>query len=84
MQNIEVIDITGNGNNTLDLKASDVLDMSSTTNTLKVVGNAGDTVDVNAMHETGVTHTEAGVTYKVYAEAGVSIELWVDKDLTVI
>ena len=43
IQNVEIIDLTGTGNNTLML--ADVLDISSTTNTLRIDGNAGDTVD---------------------------------------
>jgi Ca2+-binding RTX toxin-like protein len=44
--NTERIDMTGGGNDTLKLNALDVLALSSTTNTLTVVGNAGDTVDL--------------------------------------
>jgi len=44
LQDIEVIDLTGAGNNTLKLSALEVLNLSSTTNTLKVDGNAGDSV----------------------------------------
>jgi Ca2+-binding RTX toxin-like protein len=41
---VEVIDIAGTGNNTVALKLSDVLAMSSTTDTLRIDGNAGDRV----------------------------------------
>lgn len=41
---IEVIDLTGTGNNTLTLLARDLLNLSDTSNTLRVTGNAGDTV----------------------------------------
>lgn len=44
--NVETINMTGANNNTLTLKKADVLDISSTTDTLKVLGNAGDTVDL--------------------------------------
>jgi Ca2+-binding RTX toxin-like protein len=43
--NIEKIDMTG-GIQTLKLGKADVLDISSTTNTLTIVGDAGDTVDL--------------------------------------
>ena len=82
--NIEVIDITGSGDNTLEIKASDVLDMSSTTDILKVIANAGDTVKATDMHDTGMVRTENGVTYKIYAEAGVDIQLWIDENATVV
>ena len=44
LRNIEVIDITGAGNNTLKLTAREVLNLSSTTNTLTINGNSGDAV----------------------------------------
>jgi hypothetical protein len=45
--NIEQIDLSAPGNNSLTLNVSDLLDLSSTTNTLKVLGNAGDSVDID-------------------------------------
>jgi Ca2+-binding RTX toxin-like protein len=42
---VEIIDLTGTGDNTLMLDLDDVLAMSSTTNTLRVGGNAGDSVN---------------------------------------
>ena len=44
---VELVDLTGSGNNSLSLKASDVLDLSETTNTLKVLGDTGDAVNAN-------------------------------------
>jgi hypothetical protein len=44
IQNIEVINLAGTGNNTLAVSAADVLNVSVTSHTLKVEGNAGDTV----------------------------------------
>ena len=44
ISNIETINITGDGNNSLTLTALELLDLSETTNTLKVIGNKGDTV----------------------------------------
>ena len=41
---IETIRLFGNGDNTLTLTAADVLNLSDTTNTLKVNGNAGDRI----------------------------------------
>lgn len=46
IKNVEQIDLTGAGNNRLTLNLSDVIDISSTTNTLKVLGTIGDTVDI--------------------------------------
>ena len=42
---IETIDITGSGNNTLTLDVLEVLNSSNTSNTLTVIGNAGDSVN---------------------------------------
>jgi hypothetical protein len=44
VKNIEHIDITGSGNNTLTLNVHDVLDIPDTEHTLLVTGDAGDTV----------------------------------------
>jgi hypothetical protein len=45
IQDIEVIDITGSGNNTLKLNLNDLLHASTSTNILKVLGNSGDKVN---------------------------------------
>jgi hypothetical protein len=51
---IERIDL-GRGDNTLEIRKGDLLDLSDTTNQLKVVGNTGDTVElVGAWHDDGV------------------------------
>ncbi|WP_052700665.1 beta strand repeat-containing protein [Methylocucumis oryzae] len=44
IKDIETINLTGSGNNTLVLTANAVLNLSSTSNTLKVLGNKGDSV----------------------------------------
>ncbi len=44
IQDIEVIDLAGSGNNTLKLSAREVVNLSSTTNTLRVDGNTGDSI----------------------------------------
>jgi Ca2+-binding RTX toxin-like protein len=43
---IETFNMTGANNNTLTLNINDVLSFSTTTNTLTVLGNAGDTVNL--------------------------------------
>ena len=45
IQNVEIVDLTGSGNNTLTLALADVLAISSSTDTLRVDGNAGDAVN---------------------------------------
>lgn len=44
--NTETMNMTGLNNNTVILNAQDVLDLSSTTNQVTVLGNVGDTVDL--------------------------------------
>jgi len=41
---IEIIDLSGSGNNTLSVNLLDLLNLSDTSNTLKVDGNAGDAI----------------------------------------
>jgi len=52
---IERIDLTGSGNNTLELGARDLVDLSASTNSLRVDGNAGDSVNlVGAWSDGGI------------------------------
>ena len=46
VQEIERIDLTGTGNNALVVSKLEVLNLSSTSNTLRVIGDAGDSVDL--------------------------------------
>jgi methionine-rich copper-binding protein CopC len=64
IDSIEVIDLTGSGNNSLTLTARDVLNLSDYSNRLKVDGNAGDTV------QTGSGWTDGGVAggYHTYTQ----------------
>ncbi|SGZ73104.1 Alkaline phosphatase [Bathymodiolus thermophilus thioautotrophic gill symbiont] len=88
IQDIEIIDLTGSGNNILKLNLNDLLDISSSTNVLKVIGNSGDKVDIelNANDFTrGIVKTEAGIDYYIYSNINASTaKLWVDQDLDVI
>ena len=59
----------------------DVLDLSSTTNTLRVDGNAGDVVDRNLGWTTGGTQTIGANMYRSYTQ-GAAV-LLVDTDITV-
>ncbi|MNC92597.1 hypothetical protein D3C83_90510 [compost metagenome] len=44
--NMEQINLTGGGNNILTLNTQDVLDFSTTTNTIRVLGDAGDSINI--------------------------------------
>jgi hypothetical protein len=75
--NVETISMKGAGDNALVLTARDVLDLSSTTNTLRVLGEAGDSVNIVGKFDVGAT---SGVftTYTVG-----SARLLVDTDINV-
>lgn len=64
---IETLDLTGSGNNTLNLALADLLDMSNSTNQLFVNGNAGDKVNVvGAGWSNAGTSTVNGILYTHY------------------
>lgn len=76
---IEIIDITGSGANTLTVTAQDVLDMSSTTNILIVRGNADDTVNASGFSDSGTNKTIGAVDYDVYTNG--SATLWLSQQI---
>ncbi|CAB5505885.1 hypothetical protein formerly called flagellar hook-length control protein FliK, partial [Bathymodiolus thermophilus thioautotrophic gill symbiont] len=86
IQDIEIIDLTGSGNNTLTLNLNDLLDISSSTNVLKVVGNSGDKVEVKTLgfEKSNATEVANGITYDIYSHASASTaKLWLAQNLTV-
>ena len=82
--NIEAIDITGTGDNTLVLSASDVLDItgSGAANTLIVSADAGDTVNAASFVDTNTTKTIDSISYDVYTSGAAT--LLIDPNATVI
>jgi len=77
--NVEIINLTGSGNNTLTLNLADVLALSSTTNTLRVDGNAGDIVHRGAGWTPGADQVIGAQTYDTFTQ-GTAI-LLVDTDV---
>jgi Ca2+-binding RTX toxin-like protein len=78
IKNVELVDMTGGGNHKLSLNLSDILDISSSTNTLKVLGNAGDSVDIAGSFTRG--GASGGFrTYKVGTAT-----LLIDTEMTVV
>jgi hypothetical protein len=75
--NVETISMKGAGDNLLTLAARDVLDISSTTNTLKVLGETGDSV--NILDDFDVGETSRGFTTYTIGSA----RLLVDRDVDV-
>jgi hypothetical protein len=90
IQDIEIIDLTGSGDNTLKLNLNDLLDISSETNTLRVIGDSGDKVEATGFNKSTASDVANGitlgnVTYDVYINTSASTaELWIDQDLEVI
>jgi hypothetical protein len=59
--------MTGSGDNTLKLNLDDLLDASTSTNILKVLGNSGDKVIATGFDDSTTEKTVDGVTYTVVA-----------------
>jgi serralysin len=74
---IETIDLSHAGANTLILKASDVLALSSSTDTLRVLGDGADTVDIVG------AHADQGVSGAFHRYTLGLATLLVDKDIDV-
>jgi hypothetical protein len=81
LKDIEQIDlVAGSLNNTLTVTQQTLLDLSSTSNRLTVLGGAGDTVNANGF-TAGAIQVVNGITYKTYTNGAA--ELWVQQDVTV-
>ncbi|WP_371365429.1 Ig-like domain-containing protein [Pseudomonas sp. QL9] len=99
LSSIEVIDLTGTGNNALKLSVSDVLEQGgkdlfrvSGEVQMMVNGNAGDTVNLDDLLGNGMdvgdwakgsSVTVDGVTYVSYQHSGLDAELLVQSGVTV-
>ncbi|MES3009048.1 MAG: Ig-like domain-containing protein [Pseudomonadota bacterium] len=72
LDNIEVIDLTGSGNNSVTLTAVDVRSLSDTTNTLRVNGNSGDSTLL-----IGAWNTDNNVSggYKTYSLGAATVQV---------
>ncbi len=88
IQDIEKIDITGSGDNDLILNLNNVLDASTSTNILKVLGNSGDSVNASGFAKISGDETEGSITYDVYTHSGANTDanaaLWVQQDINLI
>jgi Ca2+-binding RTX toxin-like protein len=77
---LEIVDLTGTGNNTLSLGRLDVPNVSDTTHTLRVDGNAGDrVVSLGQGWTIGATVEIGGTLYQAYLAGEAT--LLVDTDL---
>jgi Ca2+-binding RTX toxin-like protein len=65
---IEVIDVTGSGSNTLTLDFQEVVNISSSSNTLLVRRDIGDTVNIGSGWTQQVDQTVDSVTYDIFTQ----------------
>jgi hypothetical protein len=98
ISSIEIIDITGTGNNTLNLSLGDVLELGETslftedeTVQMMIKGNAGDVVNLDDLLADGTDPgdwagqgqvTVEGVTYNVFQHSGLDAQLLVQDGVT--
>ncbi|WP_198361458.1 VCBS domain-containing protein [Halomonas sp. N3-2A] len=75
--NIERFDLAKGGGNSLDaLRPEDVLEMTDDRNTLSILGDENDTVDLGAGWTEGGNLIEDGVTFRVYnADEDISLKV---------
>jgi hypothetical protein len=79
--NVEIIDLTGTGNNTLTVALADVLAISSTTDTLRIDGNGGDIANSDdAGWVAGLDQIIGPNTYHSYTQSTAT--LLIDTDIT--
>ncbi len=72
---VEVIDITGTGNNTLTLSARDVFNLSEQSNLLTVRGNVGDIVGLDRGWTRGANRTIGPDTFQVYTQGAAILRV---------
>lgn len=75
LQDVETLDITGTGGNQLTLNADSVLQMSSTTDTVRVVHDADDVVFYGAGWQVDVPQIVDEQFLHILMQAGASIEV---------
>ena len=84
IKDIEIFDLTGSGNNALKFSIADILDLDTDQNILKVIGDAGDSVEAVGYTDSGIDQSQDGKTFDVYSAAGVVSEVWIEQVLQVI
>ncbi len=82
IKDIEQIDlVAGSLNNTLTITQQSLLDLSSTSDLLRVFGDDGDIVNVTGF-VSGSSVTDKGVTYNIFTSGAAT--LWVQNGVTVV
>jgi len=77
---IEQVDLTGTGDNSLTLAPTDLLSLSDTSNTLTVIGDAGDSISTNDFGWTSQGEVAVGDTFFNSYAQGLAT-LLVDQDI---
>jgi hypothetical protein len=82
IKDIEVIDlVAGSLNNILTVTRQTLMNLSTTTNRLTVLGDSGDTVNANGFTATG-SAADNGITYTTYTNGAA--KLWVQQGVNVV
>jgi Ca2+-binding RTX toxin-like protein len=76
IQDIETVNMSNGGDNRLTLSAQDILDLSSTTDTLRVLGGSGDSVNIVG------AFVDEGVSGGYHRYSVGSATLLIDTDIT--
>lgn len=82
LDNFEKIELAGSGNTTLTVRPQDVLDATGSPDILRILGDAGDRIDLDTSWVQGADQTVDGQLYHSYASGGATLLL--DPDLLVI
>jgi hypothetical protein len=78
---IEIVDLTGTGDNSLTLETLDLLNLSDSTNTLRVDGDSGDSViSTGQGWVAGGTVDVGGTLYQSYTDGAATLLLHADVD----
>jgi Ca2+-binding RTX toxin-like protein len=78
IRDIETVDMKNAGNNRLTLSAQDILDLSSSTDTLKVLGTSGDSVNIVGRY------VDEGVSGGYHRYGVGAATLLVDTDIAIV
>ena len=81
LQGIEQIDLRGSGANTLTLDLQEVLNISDTSNTLLVLSDGDDTVNIGAGWTPAGTELIDGKTFDVFTQGNATLKVFTEGDI---
>jgi|GEM_PF-2416000 Ca2+-binding RTX toxin-like protein len=82
---VEQIDLTGSGDNTLALDLADLVDLATATDELIVFGDAGDVVEISGgFTDSGDDRDIGGQSFDIYTSGTASLVVSEDVDVTLI